>query len=418
MKKLVLLSLLVALTALCHAAEVPATLKAGDTVLIVGDSITEQKIYSVFMEDYLLMCKPVDNLRVSQVGWSGETAPGGLNRLQATMLPFAPTVVTVCYGMNDGGYGPLRDETAKRYRDAQSAIVEKFKAAGVRHVVLGVGAVDTDSYRKGAEQAAIYNKTLAAMGDIDKDIADKQNVSFTDLHGTLMDVMAKAKAKYGAAYDVCGVDGVHPGANGHLIMAYAYLKGLGCDGNIGTITFDAAAGTATATAGHKVVGADKTSINVESSRYPFCFTGDPKSPNATTGIIEFLPFNQELNRFVLVVKNPAGKKVKITWGKTSNTFDADAAAKGINLAAEFLDNPFSAPFQKVHEAVARQQSGEVAFYRQHFFALDSMKTMMPEEKETLERLNGKLAEKIKANRDIPPAAVVPVAHTITVEAAE
>ena len=35
-------------------------------------------------------------------------------------------------------------------------------------------------------------------------------------------------------------DGVHPAANGHLIMAYAFLKGLGCDGNVGTITLDLA----------------------------------------------------------------------------------------------------------------------------------------------------------------------------------
>ncbi len=28
-----------------------------------------------------------------------------------------------------------------------------------------------------------------------------------------------------------GRDGVHPDRNGHLVMAYAFLKALGCDGN-------------------------------------------------------------------------------------------------------------------------------------------------------------------------------------------
>ncbi len=43
------------------------------------------------------------------------------------------------------------------------------------------------------------------------------------------------------------------GPNGHLVMAYAYLKGLGCDGNIGTITVDLDAKKAEATDGHKIV---------------------------------------------------------------------------------------------------------------------------------------------------------------------
>ena len=93
MKKLLFsLALLLGLAAVCHAdgapaATAPTPLKAGDTVLIVGDSITEQKMYSELIEDYLLMCKPVENLRVSQVGWSGERAPGGLRSRLKTPTP-------------------------------------------------------------------------------------------------------------------------------------------------------------------------------------------------------------------------------------------------------------------------------------------------------------------------------------------
>src|SRR4051812_11218715 len=61
------------------ADEKPAAgggLKAGDYVAIIGDSITEQKQYSVFIEDYLTMCRPAADLRATQFGWGGETAPG------------------------------------------------------------------------------------------------------------------------------------------------------------------------------------------------------------------------------------------------------------------------------------------------------------------------------------------------------
>ena len=43
-------------------------------IAVIGDSITEQKQYSVFIEDYLLMCQPAEKLQVAQFGWGGETA--------------------------------------------------------------------------------------------------------------------------------------------------------------------------------------------------------------------------------------------------------------------------------------------------------------------------------------------------------
>src|SRR5688572_18976350 len=56
---------------LLHAAD---GLKPGDHVAVIGDSITEQRLYSLYIEDYLLMCKPQPDLRATQFGWGGETA--------------------------------------------------------------------------------------------------------------------------------------------------------------------------------------------------------------------------------------------------------------------------------------------------------------------------------------------------------
>src|SRR5687768_863693 len=95
-----------------------AGLKKGDRVAICGDSITEQKQYTVFIEDYLLMCKPAADLRVCQFGWGGERAPGFRDRIANDVLWFKPTVATTAYGMNDGQYRPYTEETGKPYRDA------------------------------------------------------------------------------------------------------------------------------------------------------------------------------------------------------------------------------------------------------------------------------------------------------------
>ena len=69
-------------------------LKPGDRVAIIGDSITEQKLYSKYMECYLLACSGVPDVKVMQFGWSGERADGFANRAENDLAVFKPTVAT------------------------------------------------------------------------------------------------------------------------------------------------------------------------------------------------------------------------------------------------------------------------------------------------------------------------------------
>src|SRR5437763_1743000 len=143
-----------------------------------------------------------------------------------------------------------------------------------------------------------------------KEVAEEEGVVFADVHDAMFDAMTKAKAKLGSNYAFAGGDGVHPGPNGQLAMAYAYLKALGCDGNIGTITVDLSANKAEASEGHKVLSMQDGAVEIESSRYPFCFYDD-RSGQSTRSAIEFLPFNDDLNRFKLVVKGAKSDEVRV-----------------------------------------------------------------------------------------------------------
>jgi lysophospholipase L1-like esterase len=393
-----------------------ATLQDGDFLGICGDSITEQKQYSVFIEDYLLMCQPA-KVRAMQFGWGGETSWGFHRKMDNDALPFKLSAVTTCYGMNDGGYRPFDPNSqGKNYRASMRGIVSKFKKAGARLIVVGSpGCVDADTFRRDPKAATMYNATLAKLRDIAREVAEAEGVVFANVHDTMVAAMTKAKAKCGADYHVAGGDGVHPSANGQLVMAYAFLKALGCDGDIGTITVDFAAGTAQATDGHKILSARDGVIEVESSRYPFCFFGDPKNPNATTGIIECFPFNDDLNRFRLVVKEVKGGNAKVTWGKATKEFSPDQLAKGINLAAEFLDNPFCAPFNKVHNAVRAQQNYETPLIKELINRLPRFQAMVPEEAESFARIRARAEQKGKELFEAAAATVVPVKHTIRIE---
>ena len=270
-------------------------LQPHDFVAICGDSITEQKQYSVFMEDYFLMCQPAEGLRSAQFGWGCETAGGFNARIESDVLPFKPTVATTCYGMNDGHYRAMLPATGDLYRQGMTAAVEKLKAAGMRTIIVGSpGCVDGATYDNPNTTADEYNKTLDALRGIAQEVAQKEGVGFADVHTPMMDVMAKAKAAYGDSYPLVVGGGVHPNNNGHIVMAYAFLKELGCDGAVGTITVDLGANSAIGTPGQKILSCQNGSVDIESTRYPFCFQGDPDRPEQLDAcVIKFFPFNDD-----------------------------------------------------------------------------------------------------------------------------
>src|SRR4029079_19502387 len=177
----------------------------------------------------------------------------------------------------DGHYVPYVDAIGADYEKYMRIVLTKAPALGVKTIIVGSpGAVDTKFFVKAGATAAQYNDNLGHLRDIDKKLAGEFQQTFANVHDTMTDAMAKAKSALGDDYDVCGRDGVHPQANGHLLMASAYLKALGCDGNIGDITGDMK-GAASASEGHQATGS-KGSVAVTSTKWPFCFDADPKSP--------------------------------------------------------------------------------------------------------------------------------------------
>ena len=424
-------SLLLAIAAACllpvglafgESAVVPAA-----RVAIVGDSITEQKLYSKFLESYLLACSGVPDVKVMQFGWGGERADGFANRAENDLATFRPTVVTLCYGMNDGGYQPWKEEIGTVYEKNMRNVLAKLDQLGVKSVVVGSpGAVDTNFFRPGQKMGeqpshVAYNDTLAHLRDIDRSLATEKGQRFADVHAAMVDAMAKANGALGPKYDVCGGDGFHPGPNGQLLMAYAFLKGLGVDGSIGEITVDLAANAAKGTPGQKVAGVMKdgavAAVEVSSTRWPFCFEGDANSSGGTRSILPFVPFNDDLNRYLLRVSGLKTPAAKVTWGAETKTFTKDQLAAGVNLAAEFPHTPFDEPFAHFQAAVAEKQNFETFMIKQIVtdFRLIPDIASDTQAQAAAKVLSDKLMKRWEALDQTARERLVPVTFTIRIE---
>jgi hypothetical protein len=120
---------------------------------------------------------------------------------------------------------------------------------------------------------------------------------------------------------------------------------------------------ATATDGHKVLSSAGGKVEIESSRWPYCYEGDAKSSGGTRSITPFLPFNQDLNRYVLKVTGLDAAKATVKWGAETKEFTREQLTAGINLTAEFATTPFDADFAKLTAAVGNKQNFETTMIK-------------------------------------------------------
>jgi hypothetical protein len=194
-----------------------------------------------------------------------------------------------------------------------------------------------------------------------------------------------------------------------MIMAYAFLKAFGLDGDLGTFTVDLAQGKARASGGHEIVTFKEGELKITSRRYPFCTAaGDITKDNSIRSGMTLVPFNAELNRMLLVVRNGAATSYQVTWGQEMKRYPAAQLAQGVNLAEDFVVNPFSLAFMKVDEAIAAKQQYETRQIKDLFHG--------PEGR-TDPKMTAKLTEKVRAPlAKAIKSAFVPVTHTIRIVA--
>ena len=397
-----------------HALAAPRpkgpVLRAGDRLAICGDSITEQRMYSRIMETYITVALPELGVRTRQYGWSGEQAVGFLARMTNDVLRFEPTVATTCYGMNDHHYRPYEESIGRTYASNMTDIGLAFKEAGTRAILGSPGCMGLKNppwkFVTGTPEER--NLNLCMLRNIDIEIAAVEHEGFADVFWPMFTAQFQARQSWGTNYALAGKDSVHPGWAGHLIMAYAFLKALDVPGDIGTYTVDLKANKVKVTQGHQLISCQGGQVTIKSFRYPFCAAGPTDSDASIRSGMALVPFNQELNRLILIVKRGQAKRYKVTWGTDSHDYSAEELRHGINLAADFAVNPFSDAFNAVDDAVAKKQAYETKQIKQLFHGAagqnDMEKTVADSEKERWP-LESAIRE-----------AFVPVTHTISIAA--
>ena len=249
MKKLRIIAAFAMSASLAHAADF--FFHDGDRVVFLGDSITEQKLYTTYIEAYALTRHPDWKLTFRNTGWGGDTAwlrqrahpdetklfaakgdeqktmieksvGAGLAR---DVLPLKPTAVTIDFGMNDHAYQAFRPDIFAAYAASQAELANVLKKNGARVALLTPQPIE-ESPQKNDPNEKVKNDSLRKFSDGLRDVAATNGALFVDQFDPYMELMVKARATSPQQH-IGGGDAIHPGPAGHTLMAWAILKGLG-----------------------------------------------------------------------------------------------------------------------------------------------------------------------------------------------
>jgi lysophospholipase L1-like esterase len=313
-------------------------LKKNDRIVFLGDSITEQHLYTNYVESYLSARYSALNLSFFNAGWGGDTAPGGVQRLQRDVLSLNPTVVTICYGMNDGSYCPMNAGILQRYAAGMSELVRLLKKAKVRVILLTPGMAD---HARNQELKAINYSglNLRRLADFVLGLAKRESLPVGDIHHLMTEVDARAK-QVDREFTMIP-DSIHPDPAGHLVMAHGLLQALGVSPLLESAEIDLTAGKAVCSKGFKISDIQPHQWGYEFNLKPDCppFFVEP----AARKILPFLPFQETYNNLRLSFRGGRAERYYFKSGAVrTECLSLKDLKSGIGLSSLWQSAPVQA----------------------------------------------------------------------------
>ncbi|MGA3188650.1 MAG: SGNH/GDSL hydrolase family protein [Bryobacteraceae bacterium] len=374
----------------------------GDTVVFFGDSITNQRLYTVYTEAYVLTRFPQLHVTFVHSGWSGDRVSGGAMgpidlRLDRDVFAHGPTVITIMLGMNDGEYQPFDDGIFDKFTTGYRHILDTIKARAPEARVTVMEPSAYDDFTRPPDFAGGYNAVLLKFGKFIRELGIKKGLTVADLNAPVVSLLKAANSTHLIP------DRVHPSTGIHLVMAEALLRAWHAPAVVSAVEIDGASG--------EVANAENTTVDAIRHEDGLTWKQMDKSlpmPVETHDdmialAVRYSDFTDALNRETLTVTGLSAGNYRLQIDEDAvGVFDARQLAKGVNLA--ILKTPMSRQAKTVldltyrhnHLRFARMMMVENALKEYHPAKLDA----------TLDAMDSLEEEVISLQR----AAAIPKAH--------
>ncbi|MFO1094765.1 MAG: SGNH/GDSL hydrolase family protein [Planctomycetaceae bacterium] len=205
-------------------------LKDGDSIVFLGDSITHQRLYTQYVEDYFYTRFPKQRLVLHNAGVGGARAWDALARFDKDVAAYKPKYVTILLGMNDGSYTPYKQEIFDTYRQDMTTLLDRIKEIGATPIPMTPTMFDARAARmrdakRDTEATTLYNSVLTYFGTWLREVSAEKGYGFVDMWGPLNTITLNERERDPKFTLIA--DAVHPDAPGQVVMATALVNDIG-----------------------------------------------------------------------------------------------------------------------------------------------------------------------------------------------
>ncbi|WP_158826897.1 SGNH/GDSL hydrolase family protein [Mucilaginibacter lacusdianchii] len=363
-KRLLALAGGLAAMATVNAQSIPA-FRAGERVAFLGNSITDGGHYHSYIWLYYMTRFPGRRITCYNVGVGGDNVKQMHDRFEKEVVTKKPTVMTLTWGMNDSGYFEWFGKDADHYAvwtvDSAKARYNRLDKDLKRHpeikkiFILGS---PYDATTKSNKQNYYPGKITAfqQLIDFQKNMAQTNGWSYVDFDHPMMAINKQWQAK-DSLFSLTPNDRIHPDNDGHMVMAYLFLKAQGLSGKpVADFSVNAASG--------KVIKAENCTISKVATTnngvrfdylagalpYPLdTVSRGPFQRKTQAEGMRYVPFMQEFNKELLTIKGLKQGNYKLLMdGQEVNVWTEKQLEAGVNLAEQVYTPEYQQALAVMH----------------------------------------------------------------------
>ena len=207
-------------------ASASAQLKDGDTIVFLGDSITQQGAgpngYVTLFREAIEKSRPDSAIKVIGAGVGGHKVPNLEARLDKDVLAHKPNVVVIYIGINDVWHSTSGQGTEiGLYESGLRSLVNRCTEAGAR-VILATPSVINEKH----DGSNPLDKMLDEYSAVSRKVAMETGATLLDLRAAFVSNLKE----YNTANQPTGIltgDGVHLNDAGNRFVAVRMLEAAG-----------------------------------------------------------------------------------------------------------------------------------------------------------------------------------------------
>lgn len=347
-KKIILGLIACVLFSFAQAQQTISQFKKNERVVFVGNSITHGGHYHSFIWLYYMTRFPEMPISVLNAGIGGDTSSDIAQRLEEDIFSKKPTYMTMTFGMNDVGYYDFYKDDAqeiaerqiKKSYDSYQIIKKRMQEAeNVTRVLIGGSPYDETSKIEN-NIFPTKNAALLKVNDFLEASAKENNWGFVDFARPMMEIDLREQKK-DSLFNLEGGDRIHPDNDGHMVMAYIFLKAQGLSGEkVAEIDIDANSRKVNLAENCKVsdlkTDGKTLSFTYKANALPYPVDSTARgwgSKKSQKDALKLIPFTKEFNQEILKVSGLSNGNYQLNIdGQPIEVFSAPDFAKGVNMA--------------------------------------------------------------------------------------